>query len=150
MGEVTNFTDYQLERARADLRHEVKYPPFDPTVAEAILDAIRCGMSLRTVKQLASTPRWGIVRTWMETNIAFKQAYDDAMQDQAELHIERGDSVAGDVDRNPACRKVELDWLRDRINWARGKEAPGTTVNVAVQTNVTVPPGEAYQRMLRG
>lgn len=156
MAEVTNYNDWQLQQAGRDTRQLVKYPPFDETVAESILDAVRCGMSLRTVRSLAGVPRWGIVRTWMETNPQFKQAYEDALEDQAEFHIERGDKVAADTERDASCRKVELDWLRDRIKWASpsryGKDPAGVTANVtvAVQNNVTVPPAEAYQRLIKG
>ncbi len=156
MGEVTNFNDHQVMTARRELRHEVRYPPFDQVAADGILDALRQGMTLATVKSLASTPRWGTVRVWMETVPEFAQAYRDAMRDQAEYFLNRGDGVASDVDREPSCRKVELDWIRDRIKWAapdvygRNSEGPTQTVNVAIQNNVTMDPAEAYQALLKG
>lgn len=155
---MTDYTTQQLTEARREIRHAAKYPPFDEDQAYAVVQAVQAGNLVSDVVKWPGYVSRRVLTLWRSTNPDFDADLIAAMEERADAMAERALTVASDKDRDPACRRIEVDvckWYAGKLSARYSpKGAEGATVvnntQVNVQGDLNMTPSEAYLQMIKG
>ena len=162
MSSLPVVADYKLAesvertQARREIKQARKWPEFREDDAAMVVRAAREGIPPSKQGDIPGFPSTREIGVWRQVNPDFDADLRAALEDRADELAAQVLETAMDQDREPACRKVEIDackWiagvLSDRY---RAKPGAGEMNNIQVNVagDVNVSPADAYLSMIGG